>query len=492
MQCDGVSPQCTQCSFGGRICPGYPRDLTIIQHQPEATSYLDSAHRSHKLTGTFASPACSQSSGHGGQHTGGQRQPYLDPSALESATYEELSKLIIENYVPKDELLSLACNPIGPHARICGSWVEVLLKMDRPGKHYDVLFAALRTLCLTFVQRSRRDEKEYVHTYCAVLSALRNALILTSSAFEPDSAAASMCLTLCEVMLPTSATGWMAHVKGVGELIRSRGPGMLLDNINQSLFLGFRPLIIIEAFYSRRSTFLSSSEWLELPFSDHPATPMQSLLSHAVAIPALLEQIEAAQREVPLDSQAHTTKIHDAFVQVSTKLEHWERSLLQTMPTPVYWPVPSPEHTTSSLLMPRDSVSVPNLHFSDISAANAYIHFWAFQIVCLTQLHTLRSSPYLGLQPRDLATPPKPKPFEDHVRQTILCLSTKICQSMAYLMREDMRLYGPASTFYPLKVVHETLMADPITQTSEQVAWCRCVVAVLVDKGLGLADAMIR
>jgi hypothetical protein len=168
----------------------------------------------------------------------------LEPSALESATYEVLSNLIIERYVPKDELRSLSCDSVGPHARICGSWVEVLLKMDRPGKHYDVMFAALRTLCLTFVQRGRRDEKEYVHTYCAVLSALRNALIQTSSAFEPDLAAASMCLTLCEVMLPTSTTGWMAHVKGVGELMRSRGPGMLLDDINQSLFLGFRPLIV--------------------------------------------------------------------------------------------------------------------------------------------------------------------------------------------------------------------------------------------------------
>jgi hypothetical protein len=219
---------------------------------------------------------------------------------------------------------------------------------------------------------------------------------------------------------------------------------------------------------------------------------MQSLLSHAAAIPALLEQVDALQREGLPDSDAQITELHDAFLQVSMKLEHWERSLLQTTPTSVYWPDPSPEQATSPLFQASASASVPNFHFSTISSANAYIHFWAFQIVCLTQLQTLKTYPYLGHQRRDLANPTRPRPFEDHVRQAILGLSTKICQSMAYLMREDMGLYGPASTFFPLKVVHETLMADPIGQASEQVAWCRRVIAVLVDKGLGLADTMIQ
>lgn len=79
-----------------------------------------------------------------------------------------------------------------------------------------------------------------------------------------------------------------------------------------------------------------------------------------------------------------------------------------------------------------------------------------------------------------------------------------------------MRMYGPASTFFPLKTVHDTLRGqlqqqekenksedlstttnatdeDALREQQEEVlAWCKDIVANLVAKGLTLAGVMLE
>lgn len=54
-----------------------------------------------------------------------------------------------------------------------------------------------------------------------------------------------------QVMVPTSKEGWMAHVRGVGELMRLSGPKVFSSGVPYKLFVGFRPLLVSEALYIR-------------------------------------------------------------------------------------------------------------------------------------------------------------------------------------------------------------------------------------------------
>lgn len=62
-----------------------------------------------------------------------------------------------------------------------------------------------------------------------------------------------------------------------------------------------------------------------------------------------------------------------------------------------------------------------------------------------------------------------------------------ICQSLDYLLQDNMKLYGPASTLFPLKVAYKTFQEDS-TNAVEQLAWCQSTIARLVSKGLNIAS----
>ncbi len=203
-------------------------------------------------------------------------------------------------------------------------------------------------------------------------------------------------------MVPTTEGGWQAHVKGVSELIRRCEPHMLCDGINHSLFVGFRPLIvreeprrsngctdttqILQALNDRKSVFLSSEDWIKVPFSRHGATSMQALLSEAAVIPSLLESIDALRTVANSELPVAVSTLHDSLRRVLACLWQWEQMLIAAAEgRPLFWEVPSAPLRKSEHRLPAKA-----LYFPDVSAANAYVHFWAFQIVCLTQLDVLR------------------------------------------------------------------------------------------------------
>jgi hypothetical protein len=47
-----------------------------------------------------------------------------------------------------------------------------------------------------------------------------------------------------KILLPTLESGWMTHVKGVGDLVERLGPESFSSGISYTLFIGFRPLLV--------------------------------------------------------------------------------------------------------------------------------------------------------------------------------------------------------------------------------------------------------
>jgi hypothetical protein len=59
-----------------------------------------------------------------------------------------------------------------------------------------------------------------------------------------------------KLMLPTMESGWMTHMKGVGDLVDRLGPEPFNSGILHTLFIGLRPLLVSHEHYFTRAAEL--------------------------------------------------------------------------------------------------------------------------------------------------------------------------------------------------------------------------------------------
>lgn len=195
-------------------------------------------------------------------------------------------------------------------------------------------------------------------------------------------------------------------------------------------------------------------------------------------IPCLLEMVDMLKGGIVERTTISTRAVYNSFLQVLETLREWELSLQHEIGTPFY--TPASRYYGPSATLDLDEQMRPSIDrsllFPDVSSANAFTHCWAFQIICLLQVHSLVNSGSEELTEYDVL---HGRNYYDVIEE----LSTMICQSMDYLMQEKMKLYGPASTFFPLKTAYRAFkLGTP--QTSEHIDWCRKIIERLVSKGL--------
>ncbi|KAG7143083.1 hypothetical protein HYQ46_007531 [Verticillium longisporum] len=105
-------------------------------------------------------------------------------------------------------------------------------------------------------------------------------------------AAATMCLFLSEMVLPTSNSSAPIHAKGIGDLLQLHEPDFYSSGISHQLFVGFRPVMFIHVFMSRQKSFLAETQWLHAPFSESGAAPLQNLFSEMMNMPVTVGVVE--------------------------------------------------------------------------------------------------------------------------------------------------------------------------------------------------------
>jgi len=121
--------------------------------------------------------------------------------------------------------------------------------------------------------------------------------------------------------------------------------------------------------------------------------------------------------------------------------------------------------------------------------ANVYTNLWAFRIICFSELERLAEHfPCFDLT-QDI---PLSKPLNlKHIHTYKTELAKQICLSMEYLLRDEMGLFGPASTYFPLQVAYETFLEDEGIAQKEGVKFVEGVVLRLVQKGLRSAPVLV-
>ncbi|KAJ5623310.1 hypothetical protein N7490_011915 [Penicillium lividum] len=304
-------------------------------------------------------------------------------------------------------------------------------------------------------------------SYYDAIHALRKSFGVNGASVKFEMIPTAMCLAMAELMIPDSAAATAEHIKAVGLLFQAYGPDVCKDGFPHKLFVGFRPLLIIQAILHRNSTFLALPAWINTPFSTFGPSLMQQLLNEAITLPSLLHQADLLIKNSELTIDSHINQVFSSFVDLTSRLGNWE-TMLCVESRPPYW------HSGNA----SDDTILP-LWYPNITMANVFTHLWALQIICMTEIKRLSS--YLSRSSRELH--PQLDSRIDENDLLMIALARKIYTSMDYLLQDEMELFGPASTFFPLRVAHQIFIADESGYKMD-IVYIEGIVDRLARKGL--------
>ncbi|KAJ3530031.1 hypothetical protein NM208_g6111 [Fusarium decemcellulare] len=475
LACDGKRPACSQCLRSDRRCEGYPDVLfmpvisgprspkptpsrparsSTWTHQSQApvTSPDDASAASINPTGNKTdtpSSSCELVSGSRQQRqTRGSYAYPVNPSL--SDPLQSTMSLIIRNYVPHSEISGDVAHVVPQSPRICGSWVTTLpmLTASATGPLSECLGSAMKALAMSIM--SYRTGGRLVQSislrYGHTLRLLQHDLQLSGTCYKIERVASVMCLALVEILSPTSPLNWLVHMHGVSELIRLSPPRLFSTGIQHKLFIGIRPLMVLEALIFRKATFLAEEEWTRMPFQHHEPSPLQSLLSLTADMPAILARIDGLENEPTSTGTVAANKRLIELTEMREKLEAWSLSFYAESSAPLYWHRASQDEDHQ-----RKSDS---LWFASLTAANVLTHLWSLKITCLSHIQEL------------LTRFPELERFSFSsgnlvgLRETCIELSVNIFHSTEYLMQDKFMLYGPFTAGLPVYTAHKALEMD--------------------------------
>ncbi|KAH7119193.1 N-terminal fungal transcription regulatory domain-containing protein [Dactylonectria macrodidyma] len=463
--CDGKRPACSQCFLRGRQCPGYQANLIF---RPPLVSHLPTAKRDDRQNSRTKRKKLKQHA-----DTTEQRAltPGLAPTRAICWPLRDVISFCVQNFAPASELPLLSDDPKVSQSRICGSWIEVLPELVGRGES-NLLPLAIRALGASIAARGCdgwAPISDALEANCSALTTLQGALSRTRVSPSDELAAAVMCLFLSEKLLPTSNASSVVHAKGISDLIQLCRPDFYASGVPHKLFVGFRPILILNAFDTRTSTFLATDEWKIEPFRLVPAVPLQALMNEAIEIPSILEKLDSSK----LNPASAYLVAHEAlfgFVEILDRLSRWYRSTQLSSRGPLWWPVSRTGGQT-------------HLWFSSITVANCLTHLWAFWIICATQIRQLRAE-FPGLMEQGIEVDGQ-VPESAHVSQKIIQESVRILQSVEFLTQDEMKLYGIASAALPLHTAWKVLDTINNSGTDTCSSSCQKVIERIISKGFG-------
>lgn len=209
---------------------------------------------------------------------------------------------------------------------------------------------------------------------------------------------------------------------------------------------------------------------------------MQELLTEALTIPSLLQQNDKLFRHQVELHPFTVSEMFRSFMDVLERFARWQEILSLASNLPSQWPNCRDPGSGFSTLPDKDV----SFLFPNITVANSLTHLWAFRIICLTELEKLArclpQSVQRSAQIHDTMD-------LERIQGQIYCLSKLILLGMDYLLMDEMKLYGPASTFFPLWVVYRSFKGRESRNEIEQSV--ERIVTRLVEKGLKSAPSHV-
>ncbi|KAF4154758.1 hypothetical protein CNMCM6936_009263 [Aspergillus lentulus] len=440
---------------------GYPQEWTFVQQSIPSTeaSHQNKISQNGATDGSHShQESVKDTPPQGISHDATAQHSFatIEIPDIISASPEELVFIVVENYIPKDELpfLSYGSSNSGC-SRVCGSWVEVLPRLANTSSQESVFFLSLKALAFAIASHKypqKVSSLDATTAYSAAICGLRKQLAAESQPFNAELAASIMCLSLAEA-------------------------GLL-----HKLFVGFRPLLVIDAFRFREPTFLAEKQWTSIPFAFSNSSLMQDFLSGVAIIPNYLHAVDQLMVNPDDGSAENVTEVCFAFVEWVNRLEQWEQMLEREEGGPCE--KSSEGEQAAQVIDP--GITGHTLWFPSVTIANVLTHLWAIHIVCLKEIDKLRTTFSSIVEP---CIPAKFCSVEYQQNQ-VLTLSKRICHSMEYLLQDELKLFGPASTVFPLKVAYDSFRECGTSQEG-YIKFIDSIVSRLDAKGLREIPAAI-
>ncbi|KAJ5212980.1 hypothetical protein N7449_000149 [Penicillium cf. viridicatum] len=121
--------------------------------------------------------------------------------------------------------------------------------------------------------------------------------------------------------------------------------------------------------------------------------------------------------------------------------------------------------------------------------ANTFTNLWAFRIVCLSGLKRFIAHFLSCDQEQPIWTGQLDMNYDD-IQAQMIAFAKNISLSMAYLLQDEMNLFGPASTLFPLHVAYQAYKSlDSAQQVN--IAYLEKIVDQLDQKGMKSARALV-
>lgn len=232
----------------------------------------------------------------------------------------------------------------------------------------------------------------------------------------------------------------MKHAKGLGQLVRFRGPGRYRGEFECNLLKAARGLIVMHSVFSGEECFLASDEWhavMRQQFDDLIPCEIQDqvedLFASFTAIPRLIHAMFELRTADPSDpiTQLKISKLIAEALVMRTDLDAWYERYTRL--------VPPPSEVPSSY---GDPLYPTVFHFTSADTASVFAAYYAY----MTVVHELLRTCGFG----------SPGSHDAYV----VYFRDQICKSVEYNARG---LLGPSRMAFPLRVAYE--VGDPTTKT---------------------------
>ncbi|KAM4060247.1 fungal zn(2)-Cys(6) binuclear cluster domain-containing protein [Hirsutella rhossiliensis] len=241
VKCDQGRPGCGNCLKYGVRCPGFERGLKFVPGK-------------HQIR-----PKGKQGDGECTGARGGYGQDGHNLTALVAAPRPNRGQYISTMVYTVRASISLS------DATDFLCWIE----LGRLGARA-VLDGAMCAVATHLVGKERADEAMVVHSrtiYGWSLAALRTSLGHATEWKSSETLCAAMLLCVFELFAGTaSSDAWLRHARGLGTLIKQRGPAAHAEGWDASMLLAFRGILIMCDMFNQTSEpcFLSRPGWKPL------------------------------------------------------------------------------------------------------------------------------------------------------------------------------------------------------------------------------------
>ena len=251
---------------------------------------------------------------------------------------------------------------------------------------------ATRTVTLAHMGRVHSSEKfaKQAHVfYAKTLNQLQQTLTDRELGLADETLAATVLLSMYEMISSEISTPWVKHAGGVTALLRLRGPERHRTGLGRQLLTTFNGWLVHYALEMDEACILEEPEWVKL-FEDIRSDDHRSGLTGAygnfydvhvrwrhqlASVPGVIKDARSLERDIMASRTVDQTRLNDLFIKARDRRREMDlvfgnfRSILKQ------------DNYLPLVKVIDDPVFPVAYEFANITIANVHMSYWAMSVI---------------------------------------------------------------------------------------------------------------